>query len=89
MYGKCFINLPPLSKGAPGASYGKESAYNAGDPGSIPGLGRSSGEGNGNPLQYSYLKNFMDRGTWWAIVYRRGTKSQTQLKDEHFHILFT
>ena len=68
MYGKCFVNLPPLSKGAPGASDGKESACNAGDPGSIPGLGRSSGEGNGNPLQYSCLKNSMDRGAWWAII---------------------
>ena len=44
----------------PGGSDGKASAYNAGDPGSIPGLGRSSGEGNGNPLQYSWLDNPMD-----------------------------
>ena len=43
-----------------------ESAFNVGDPGSIPGLGRSRGEGNGNPLQYSCLKNSMHRGTWWA-----------------------
>ena len=47
---------------------GKESAYNAGDPGSTPG-GRSPGEGNGNPLQYSCLKNSIDRGAWWAIVH--------------------
>ena len=46
---------------APGGSVGKESAYGAGDPGSIPGLGRSSGEGNGYPLQYSCLENSMDR----------------------------
>ena len=46
----------------PGGSDGKASAYNEGDPGSIPGLGRSSGEGNGNPLQYSCLENPMDRG---------------------------
>ena len=46
----------------------KESACNAGDPGSSPGLGRSSGEGNGNSLQYSCLKNPMDRGAWWATV---------------------
>ena len=52
----------------PGDSVGKESACNAGDPGSIPGLGRSPGEGNGNPLQYSCLENSMDRGTWWATV---------------------
>ena len=48
----------------PGGSDGKASAYNAGDLGSIPGLGRSPGEGNGNPLQYSCLGNPMDRGTW-------------------------
>ena len=51
-----------LSLGFPCASHGKESAYSAGDPGSIPGSGRSSGEGNGNPLQYSCLENPMDRG---------------------------
>ena len=54
--------------GFPGSSDGKESAYNAGDPGSIPGSGRSPGEGNGNPLQYSCLKNSMDRGAWQATV---------------------
>ena len=47
----------------------KASAYNAGDLGSIPGLGRSSGEGNGNPLQFSCLENPMDRGAWQAIVH--------------------
>ena len=47
----------------------KESACNAGDVGSIPGSGRSPGEGNGNPLQYSCLENAMDRGVWWAIVH--------------------
>ena len=52
----------------PGSSDGKESAYNSGDPGSIPGLGRSPGEGNGNPLQYSCLENSMDRRSWWATV---------------------
>ena len=54
---------------------------NAGDPKdsvSIPGLGRSPGEGNGNPLQYSCLETPMDRGAWWATV-RRITKSQTRL----------
>ena len=44
-------------------------AYNVGDPRSIPGLGRSSGEGNGTPLQYSYLENPVDRGAWWATVH--------------------
>ena len=48
----------------PGGSDGKVPVYNAGDPGSIPGLGRSPGEGNGNPLQYYCLENPMDRGTW-------------------------
>ena len=51
----------------PGGSDSKESACNAGDLGSIPGLGRSPGEGNGNPLQYYCLENPMDRGTWQAI----------------------
>ena len=55
--------------GFPGGSDGKESACNAEDPGSIPGLGRSLGEGNGNPLQYSYLENSMDTGAWWATVH--------------------
>ena len=49
-------------------SVSKESACNAGDLGLIPGSGRSPGEGNGNPLQYSYLENPMDRGAWWATV---------------------
>ena len=48
----------------PGISVGKESACSAGDPGSIPGSGRSPGEGNGNPFQYSGLENHMDRGAW-------------------------
>ena len=52
----------------PGGSDSKESACNAGDPGTIPGSGRSPGEGNGNPLQYSCLENSMDRGAWQAIV---------------------
>ena len=59
----------------------KESACNAGDPGSIPGLGRSPGEGNGNPLQYSSLENSMGRGAWQV----NGVKSQTRLSNYHFH----
>ena len=55
--------------GFPHSSVGKESACNSGDPGSIPGLRRSPGEGNGNPLQYSYLESPMDRGAWQAIVH--------------------
>ena len=50
----------------PGGSDGEESACTAGDPGLIPGLGRFPGEETGNPLQYSYLENSMDRGAWWA-----------------------
>ena len=64
----------------PGGSDGKESAYSVGDPGSIPGSGRSPGEGNGNPLQYSCLENPMNRGTWQATVHRVA-KSQTWLNN--------
>ena len=53
----------------PGGSVSKASAYDIGDPGSIPGLGRCAGEGNGNPLQYSCLGNPMDRGAWRATVH--------------------
>ena len=56
--------------GFPGGSDGKESACNARDPGSVPGLGRSSGEGNGYPFQYSCLENPMDRGGFQATVHR-------------------
>ena len=58
----------------------KASVYNAGDLGSIPGLGRSPGEGNGNPLQYSCLENPTDRGAWQATVHGVA-KSQTRLSD--------
>ena len=64
----------------PGGSESKESAFNAGDPGSIPGLGRSRGEGHGNPLQYSCLETPKDRRPWWVTV-PWVTKSQTQLSD--------
>ena len=64
----------------PGGSDIKESAFSVGNPGSVPGLGRSPGEGNGNPLQYSCLENFMDRGAWWSTVHRV-TKSQIQLVE--------
>ena len=63
-----------------GGSEVKASACNAGDLGSIPGLGRSPGEGNGNPLQYSCLENPMDGGAWWATVHRVA-KSRTRLSD--------
>ena len=52
----------------PNDSDGKESPYSTGDPGSIPGSGRSPGEGNGHPLQYSCLENSVDRGAWRATV---------------------
>ena len=55
--------------GFPGGSDGKESTYNAGDPGSIPGMGKSPGEENGYPPQYSCLENSMDRGAWLATVH--------------------
>ena len=67
----------------PGGSEVKASACNAGDLGSIPGLGRPPGEGNGNPLQYSCLENPMDRGGWWATVHGV-TKSWTQPSDFTF-----
>ena len=55
--------------GFPGGSNGKKSACNVGDLGLIPRLGRSPGEENGNPLQYSCLENSMDRGAWWDRVH--------------------
>ena len=66
-------------RGFPGGSDGKESSYNAGDPGSIPGLGRFPGKGNGYPLHYSCLENSMDREAWWATVHRVA-KIRTPLK---------
>ena len=72
-----------LNKGLPGGSVDKESFCNAGDLGVIPGWGRSPGEGNDNPLQYSCLENPMDRGVRWATVHGV-TKSWTRL-TEHAH----
>ena len=66
-----------------GGLAGKESACSAGDLRSIPGLGRSPGEGNGNPLKYSCLDNSMDRGAWWAIV-PGVAKSRTKLTLSSF-----
>ena len=62
---KCIL----ISLGFPGSSAGKESACNAEDPDSIPGLGRCPAEGIGYPLQYSFLENSMDRGAWQATVH--------------------
>ena len=65
-------------RGFPDGSDGKESARNAGDPGSIPGSGRTPGEGDGNPLQYSCLENSMDRGAWRAAVHRVAESNTTK-----------
>ena len=65
----------------PNGSAGKESACNAGDTGSIPGSGRTSGGGNGHSLRYSCLKNPMDKGAWWATV-QRVAKCRTWLSDK-------
>ena len=69
-----------LNMGFLGGSDGKESACITGDLGSIPGSGISPGEGNGYPLQYSFLQNSMDRGAWWATVHGVA-KCQTQLSN--------
>ena len=62
----------------PGGSVGKESALSAGDLGLIPGLGRSPGQGNGYPLQYSCLENFMDREAWWVTEHRAAELDMTE-----------
>ena len=72
--------LSPNSRGFPGGSDNKESASNVGDPGSIPGSGRSYGEVHSNSLQYSCLENSMDRGAWQVTVHGV-TQSQTQPSD--------
>ena len=64
----------------PGGLDSKESAYNAGDPGSLPELGRSPRKGNGNPLQYSCLENSMDRGAQWAIVH--GVRKELNMTEQ-------
>ena len=62
------LYTPTLEGAIPGGSIGKEFALNTGSPGSIPGSGRSPGEGNGNPFQYSYPENPVDRGAWWVTL---------------------
>ena len=76
-----FLNIVPMIIRGFSSASGKESC-NAEDPGSIPGSGRSPGDGNGYSLQYSCLENSMDRGVWWATVHGVA-KSQTQLSDQH------
>ena len=73
--------------GFPGGSDGKASARNAEDLGSIPGLGRYPGEGNGTPLQYSCLENPMDRGAWWAIVHEVTRVEHNRSDLAHTHTL--
>ena len=75
-------------RGFPGGLDGKESACNVGDLDLIPGSGRSPGEGNRNPLQYSYLENPMDGGAWWAIVHRVA-ESDTAEVIYHVHTCTT
>ena len=78
----------PVFLGFPGGSDGKESFCSAGDLGLIPGLGRSPGERNGYPLQYSDLENSVDRGAWQATVYGV-SKGWTRLNDFHFPLGLT
>ena len=75
--------------GFPSGSDGKESACNEGDLGSIPGSGRSPGEGNGYPLQYSCLGNPMDRGNWWATVHGVAEESDTTEKLNNYRRINT
>ena len=76
-------NSIPLHRDFPSGSDGKASAYNAGDPSSVPGSGRSPREGNSNPVQYPCLENPMDSGAWWATVHGV-VKSWTRLGDLTF-----
>ena len=77
------MKISHVKWGFSGGSEVKVSASNVGDLGLIPGLGRSPGEGNGNPAQYSCLENPIDRGAWWATVHGVA-KSQTRLSDFTF-----
>ena len=81
------LNIYSVGQGFPGGSEVKASASNAGDLGSIPGSGRSPGEGNGNPLLYSCLENPMDGEAWQATVHGVA-KSQTRLSDFTFTLLY-
>ena len=79
-----FLFFDPKITGVTGGSDNKESAFDTGDPGSVPELERSPGEGNSNPLQYSCRENSLDRGTWRATVHGV-PKSPAQMNNQHFH----
>ena len=76
--GATLWSLPSSGEHFPGGSDGEVSAYNVGDPGSIPGSGRSSGKGNGNPLQCSCLENPVDGGAWWGAVHGAAESDTTE-----------
>ena len=83
-------NLALFTVGFPGGSVVENPPANVGDMGdacSIPGSGRSTGERNGNPLQYSCLENLMNRGAWWPTIHRV-TKSWTQLSKHAHYLLY-
>ena len=79
-YAHSTFNYTNVQEHFPGDANVKVSACNARDSGSLPGLGRFPGEGNGNPFKYACLENSKDRGVWWAIVHGIA-KSPTQLSD--------
>ena len=82
-----FISYYGSLMGFPGGPDGKAPVCNVGDLGSIPGLGRSPGEGNGTTIQYPCLENPMDGGAWWATVHGVA-KSWTRLRDVTFTFIF-
>ena len=84
-WGGCSLVLKNV--GFPGGSDTIETSCNAGDLGSIPGSGRSLGEGNDFPLQYSCLENSMDRGAWWATIHRLQRVRHNYATNTHTHTL--
>ena len=75
------LSINCIRRDFPGVSDGKASTYNVGDLGSIPRSGRSPGEGNGNPLQYSCLENSMDGEAWWATVHGVSETDMTEATE--------